>query len=30
MGGKLQDGQLVGVFDYNGGEIQGTWTAARK
>lgn len=30
MGGRIQDGTLVGVFDYNGGEIQGTWTAVRK
>jgi hypothetical protein len=30
MGGKIQDGKLGGVFDYNSGEIQGTWWAARK
>lgn len=30
MGGKLQDGKLVGVVDYNKGEATGTWTAARK
>jgi len=30
IGGKILDGKLVGVFDYNGGEIQGTWTAVRK
>jgi hypothetical protein len=30
MSAKIEDGKLVGVFDYNGGEIQGTWTAARK
>ena len=30
MGGTIQDGKLVGVFDYNSGEIQGTWTAERK
>jgi hypothetical protein len=30
MGGQIQDGKLVGVFDYNGGEVQGTWTAVRR
>jgi hypothetical protein len=30
MAGKIVEGKLVGVFDYNGGEIQGTWTASRK
>ena len=27
---KIQDGTLAGIFDYNGGEIQGIWTAIRK
>lgn len=30
MGAKFQDGRLVGVFDYNSGEGQGTWWAAKK
>jgi len=30
MGGKLQEGKLGGMFDYNSGEIQGSWWAARK
>jgi hypothetical protein len=30
MGGKLQDGKLVGVVDYNSGEATGTWTASRR
>ncbi len=30
MVGKVQDGKLAGVFDYNSGEAQGTWAAARK
>lgn len=30
MGGKLDGGKLVGVLDYNSGEVQGTWFAARK
>ena len=30
MGAKLQDGKLVGVVDYNGGEATGTWSAAKK
>jgi hypothetical protein len=30
MVGKLLDGKLAGMFDYNGGELQGTWSAARK
>ena len=30
MGGKPQDGKLVGVVDYNSGEATGTWTASRK
>ncbi len=30
MGGKIVDGKLNGVFDYNSGEAQGTWWAARK
>ncbi len=30
MVGKLEDGRLAGMFDYNGGELQGTWSAARK
>jgi hypothetical protein len=30
MGAKLQDGKLIGVFDYNAGEIQGTWSASKK
>jgi hypothetical protein len=30
MGGKIIDGKLTGVFDYNSGEAQGTWWAAKK
>jgi hypothetical protein len=30
MVGKIEDGKLSGMFDYNGGEMQGTWTAVRK
>jgi hypothetical protein len=30
MGGKILDGKLTGVFDYNSGEAQGTWWAAKK
>lgn len=30
MIGKVQDGKLAGVFDFNSGEAQGTWAAARK
>lgn len=30
MGGKIVDGKLNGVFDYNSGEAQGTWWAAKK
>lgn len=30
MGGKIQDGKLGGIFDYNSGEVQGTWWAAKK
>lgn len=30
MGGKIVDGKLTGVFDYNAGEAQGTWSAVKK
>jgi hypothetical protein len=30
MGATVQDGRLVGVLDYNTGEVQGTWSASRK
>src|SRR5512137_1772329 len=30
MVGKLEDGKLAGMFDYNSGEVQGTWSASRR
>lgn len=30
MGGQVQEGKLSGVIDYNKGEMQGNWSAARK
>jgi hypothetical protein len=30
MGGQIVDGKLIGVLDYNKGEMQGTWTAVKK
>ncbi len=30
MGAQLKDGRLVGIVDYNTGELQGTWAASRR
>ena len=30
LGGKIENGKLDGIFDFNNGEMQGTWSATKR